>query len=878
MEADAAHGRNDGKAEFSARAEALNLWMQLHAYDRALQQANLMLQLAETKNDADGQALALLFRGNIRAAQNDFETAARDLESCIALGNRVKQPAVIAMGKANLAGLKFRSGQMSPDTVQLAREALKDLPQQPQLNQLRAVMLWLVGMDAYQRKDWQGALGFLEEADKVSVAGIEPWQRVAMLALSAQSAFQTGNRELTRKYLDETIAALSLLSNCSSRECKAGALMADGTVGQLYVSLNERGTAQKYLENVIAVSETMGSLNTMEKDLVTVSAEAIAVYHEENRNLPKAIAVRRKLIDRESAAGDSQQAAHSMALLGRDYQQESDDVQAKYWAEKAIPLLQSADTKFELAVAEQTLGFALEKEGQAQTAVDHYKRAVDLYRERNITGAQAITTLSLARTYRELHMDDQAYPAYQASLRLFQTTKDLIGQVRSLDSLSEIAQRKKQNTEALAFLQSARELSKKSGPELESEVLMETARYYDAVGEASKAGESRIQAFNVKWPMEVERVSSDPAVVTAAELAGRWRLPVMPLPVSILELNPDGSCTMGPLGELKGTYRTTGNVVTLDLPDRPAGWTGLQFLRQGRTLKVTNTGHVWRDLVSSGQGQPAADSFIGTWKSANLVRTADDIKNMFEDVIENAVYTFEKDRTFVIHFRSPFSGKYLVHGSTVALTCVVTPHNQPEIEELHYSMQQGIGLLRIGEGPTSLVKEPINQVSTSSAAAAWPQKIPQRVKIIEEGSTDSHPGGTVMGGVPGGLPGGALGGVIGSTAPNTANNLARAATPQRVRVSAGVSEGLLAHQVAPAYPPLARNARIQGAVVLQALIGKDGAVQTLKAVTGHPMLIPAAMDAVKQWKYKPYFLNGEPVELDTQIVVSFALAEQAGAK
>ncbi len=61
-------------------------------------------------------------------------------------------------------------------------------------------------------------------------------------------------------------------------------------------------------------------------------------------------------------------------------------------------------------------------------------------------------------------------------------------------------------------------------------------------------------------------------------------------------------------------------------------------------------------------------------------------------------------------------------------------------------------------------------------------------------------------------------------------------------------------------------------VLLQAVIGKDGTIQNLKAVSGHPMLIPSALDAVRQWKYKPYFLNGEPVEVDTQVTVNFTLA------
>lgn len=97
---------------------------------------------------------------------------------------------------------------------------------------------------------------------------------------------------------------------------------------------------------------------------------------------------------------------------------------------------------------------------------------------------------------------------------------------------------------------------------------------------------------------------------------------------------------------------------------------------------------------------------------------------------------------------------------------------------------------------------------------------------------------------------------------------------QEVRVTQGVSEGLLITQVQPVYPPLARQARVQGTVVLNALIGKDGAIEQLEVASGHPMLAPAALEAVKQWKYKPYFLNGFPVEVQTTINVNFALTDK----
>jgi protein TonB len=154
-----------------------------------------------------------------------------------------------------------------------------------------------------------------------------------------------------------------------------------------------------------------------------------------------------------------------------------------------------------------------------------------------------------------------------------------------------------------------------------------------------------------------------------------------------------------------------------------------------------------------------------------------------------------------------------------------------------------------------------------------PTKIPKKIQMIKEDEPPPSSGvAGVMGGVPGGVPGGAIGGVLGSVINSTPTAVPKVATPQRVRVSQGVSQGLLIHQVKPSYPPLARQARIQGTVVLQAVIGKDGNIQNLKVVSGHPMLAPAALEAVKQWKYKPYYLNGEPVEVDTTINVNFTLA------
>jgi periplasmic protein TonB len=174
--------------------------------------------------------------------------------------------------------------------------------------------------------------------------------------------------------------------------------------------------------------------------------------------------------------------------------------------------------------------------------------------------------------------------------------------------------------------------------------------------------------------------------------------------------------------------------------------------------------------------------------------------------------------------------------------------------------------------PQRVVK--VVQTDIINGELRTPTKIPKKVEMIkeEEAPPPVMSAAGVVGGVPGGVPGGQMGGVIGGIISSTPVAVPKVATPQRVRVSQGVSQGLLIHRVQPMYPPLARQARIQGTVVLQAEISKDGTIENLRLMSGHPMLAPSAIEAVKQWRYKPYFLNGEPVAVETQITVNFTLA------
>jgi protein TonB len=98
---------------------------------------------------------------------------------------------------------------------------------------------------------------------------------------------------------------------------------------------------------------------------------------------------------------------------------------------------------------------------------------------------------------------------------------------------------------------------------------------------------------------------------------------------------------------------------------------------------------------------------------------------------------------------------------------------------------------------------------------------------------------------------------------------ANANATQHIRLSTEVMVGNLIHRVDPEYPEIARRSRVQGAVLLYALIGEDGRIRDLKALCGPPLLVPASLDAIRQWRYRPYELNGAPIAVETTIKVEF---------
>jgi protein TonB len=154
-----------------------------------------------------------------------------------------------------------------------------------------------------------------------------------------------------------------------------------------------------------------------------------------------------------------------------------------------------------------------------------------------------------------------------------------------------------------------------------------------------------------------------------------------------------------------------------------------------------------------------------------------------------------------------------------------------------------------------------------------PKVIPKEVKIIKEDPEPDMGSVGAVGGVPGGVAGGSMGGVLGGVI----GGIGTAPPPPKpkptgpIRVGGNVQAARIVNRVQPVYPPLARQTRISGTVRLHAIISKDGTIQQLEVISGHPLLQQAALDAVRQWRYQPTLLNGEPVEVDTTIDVIFSL-------
>lgn len=169
-----------------------------------------------------------------------------------------------------------------------------------------------------------------------------------------------------------------------------------------------------------------------------------------------------------------------------------------------------------------------------------------------------------------------------------------------------------------------------------------------------------------------------------------------------------------------------------------------------------------------------------------------------------------------------------------------------------------------------VIAKPVARLITQGKLTA-PRAIPKEVAVFKEAELPPEPAGGsgVLGGIGGGDVLGGIGG--GPTAAAPPPPPPPKPTVSRVKLGGNVQAAKLITQPQPVYPALARQARITGNVVLHAIIGKDGTVQQLEVVSGHPLLVQSALDAVKNWRYQPTTLNGDPVEVDTTITVIFGL-------
>jgi protein TonB len=150
-----------------------------------------------------------------------------------------------------------------------------------------------------------------------------------------------------------------------------------------------------------------------------------------------------------------------------------------------------------------------------------------------------------------------------------------------------------------------------------------------------------------------------------------------------------------------------------------------------------------------------------------------------------------------------------------------------------------------------------------------PVEVPEELPPVEEALDLDTLAGGVPGGVEGGVPGGVVGGIVGGLPSEPAES----STPRVVRIGGKIIAPKLVTVVKPEYPPLATQARLQGIVILEAFVGVDGKVKEVKPLRGPVILVDAALEAVKQWRYRPLLLNGAPTQFILTVTVAFDLQE-----
>jgi len=176
-----------------------------------------------------------------------------------------------------------------------------------------------------------------------------------------------------------------------------------------------------------------------------------------------------------------------------------------------------------------------------------------------------------------------------------------------------------------------------------------------------------------------------------------------------------------------------------------------------------------------------------------------------------------------------------------------------------------------------LIKTVVKPRFMNSGKLYAPTVIPKQIAEIKEAPLEADSIGGVAGGVPGGVPGGQMGGVIGGVLGGIPSAAAKPIAPPSksapIRVGGRVRAPKPIIQVKPEYPTLARQARIQGQVQIDAVLDEQGNVVEMHVVSGPPLLYQAALDALRKWKYEPTYLNDQPIAVQMIVTITFVLGQ-----
>lgn len=181
-----------------------------------------------------------------------------------------------------------------------------------------------------------------------------------------------------------------------------------------------------------------------------------------------------------------------------------------------------------------------------------------------------------------------------------------------------------------------------------------------------------------------------------------------------------------------------------------------------------------------------------------------------------------------------------------------------------------------GAAPAVIKAAPAHRVFENSGKLVAPTVVPKQIAMLKESPIPEVDGG-VPGGVPGGVAGGSMGGVIGGVIGGVGTVAMPVAPKEKgsrapVRVGGRVKEPRLISRVDPKYPALAVQTHMEGTVIVDAVIDEHGDVVEARVVSGPPLLIQSALDAVRHWKYEPTYLNDEPISVQLNVTVSFRLS------